>query len=125
MRRMSFASTYSGFAWRAVEVEDTTGSYYSGVWQEVMQGDYRTIKGIMLAEGPETLELYSDGSASSAKITVTTAARLWWADILAESQEQRQSYILWQGYRWRVMGNNLMIGNVDKLSIYTAERYIR
>lgn len=125
MRRMSFAATYGGFAWRSVEVEDTTGSYYGGVWQEVMQGDYRTIKGIMLAEGPETLELYSDGSASTAKITVTTTARLWWADILAESQEQRQSYILWQGYRWRVMGNNLMIGNVDKLSIYTAERYIR
>lgn len=125
MRRLSFRSTYSGFAWRAIEVEDTTGQYVGGVWQEAMLGNRRTIRAIPLAMSPEDLEIYSDGSASATGITLTTSDQLWWSDITATEQEQRQSYVLWQDYRWRVVGNNLMLGNVDKLSIYSALRYIR
>ena len=125
MRRMTFQATFNSFAWQSIEVEDTIGAYTNGVWEEVMLGNRRTIRAIPFAMKPEELELYSDGSASTAGITLTTPDYLFWSDIMADVQEQKQSYVLWQGWRWRVMGNNLMIGNVDKLLIYSAVRFIR
>lgn len=126
MRQMEFPATFAAFAWSSIEVIDTVGRYDNGVWVERMPlGAPRTIKAIPFAEGSFDLSIYPDGSASEGTTTFTTAATLYYTDITSEAQEQRQSYINWQGYTWRVKGKNLFLGNVFGLMIYKAERYIR
>ena len=125
MRLMNFSTTFNAFAWQTIQVEDMVGAYLNGAWEYQEEPVLRTIKAIPLAMKPEELELYQEGSASTAGITLTTNAELYFADLLADTQELRQSFVLYQGWRWKVMGQNLMLGNVRNLAIYSAVRFIR
>lgn len=125
MRKMRFNKVFSRFKWDSIEVIDVTGSYIDGVWVENSTIVQRTIKAIPLAMSSEDLKLYPDGEASEGGITLTTNDPLYFTDINAIEQSNTQSYIIYQGYKWRVVGNNLMKGNVDGLSIYSALRYIQ
>lgn len=123
MRRMSFKKTFARFKWQAIEVHDLAGQYVDGIWQEGL-ATQRTIQAIPLAMSSEDLKFYPHGDNSEGGITLTTAATLYFTDINATELENRQSYVIYQGYKYRVVGNNLMQGNVDGLSIYTALRFI-
>lgn len=125
MRKMRFSKVFSRFKWDSIEVIDVTGSYIDGVWVENSNIVQRTIKAIPLAMSSEDLKLYPDGEASEGGITLTTNDPLYFTDVNAIEQSNTQSYIIYQGYKWRVVGNNLMKGNVDGLSIYSALRYIQ
>lgn len=125
MRRMPFDKVYRRFKWAAIPVRDVTGAYVNGVWVEEVTAVEREIAGIPFLEGAQTLEIYSDGEATSGRMTLTTDAPLYWTDINATGQTQMQSYVTYQGYIWRVVGTNQMRGNVDALTIYTLLRYIR
>lgn len=125
MRKMRFSKVFSRFKWDSIEVVDVTGSYIDGVWVENSNIVQRTIKAIPLAMSSEDLKLYPEGEASEGGITLTTNDTLYFTDINAIEQSNTQSYVIYQGYKWRVVGNNLMNGNVDGLSIYAALRYIK
>lgn len=126
MRQMHFKRVFHRFKWEAIEVTDVTGAYVDGVWVEDSENAVtRTIEAIPLALSNEELRLVPDGEDSDGGITLTTQAELYFTDINATEQTTTQSYVLYQGYRWRVVGTNLMRGNVLGLNIYTALRYIR
>lgn len=125
MRRMRFPSTFRAFRWEDIPIVDTIGDYIDGVWveREPLIAP-RLIQAIPLAMGSDDLQIYSNGSASETGITLTTKEKLYWTDITATEQVHKQSYALWQNYKWRVVGNNLMLGNASDLSIYALLRYI-
>lgn len=126
MRQMKFSRVLDRFKWDSIEIVDTVGAYVDGVWKETeLEGKHRTIQAIPLAMSPEELELYSNGEDSAAGITLTTKAVLYFSDITAYEQQPMQSYAIYQGYRFRVMGENFMRGNVDGITIYSLVRYIR
>ena len=126
MRQMHFKRVFSRFKWDAIEVMDIEGVYVDGVWVEDAENAVtRTIEAIPLALSNEELRLVPDGEDSEGGITLTTQAELYFTDINATEQTTVQSYVLYQGYRWRVVGTNLMRGNALGLNIYTALRHIQ
>lgn len=126
MRLMRFPSTFRRFSWKQIEIIDTVGGYVEGVWveREPLIAP-RIIRAIPLAMSPEELEIYSNGESSATGITLTTKDILYFTDINATDQETRQSYALYQGYKYRCVGENLMRGNVHQLTIYNLLRYIQ
>ena len=125
-RRMNFNKTLNRFCWERVEVQDTVGDYVEGVWVERQTLDLpREIKAIVLLMDSQDLRIYSNGSDSSSMITLTTKSDLYFTDINLVEQEQRQSYVIFKNYKYRVLGTNLMQGNVLNLNIYRAERYLQ
>ena len=126
MRQMHFKRVFSRFKWEAIEVMDIEGAYVDGVWAEDAENAVtRTIEAIPLALSNEELRLVPDGEDSEGGITLTTQAELYFTDINATEQTTVQSYVFYQGYRWRVVGTNLMRGNVLGMNIYTALRHIQ
>ena len=124
MRLMPFFKTFARFGWVDIEVIDCEGRHVDGIWQEAAIEESRTVRAIPLALSSEDLKFYPHGDNSEGGITLTTDAELFYTDINADGLQGRQSYVLYQGYRWRVVGNNLMKGNVAGLSIYTALRFV-
>lgn len=125
-RRMNFNKALNRFCWERVEVQDTVGDYVEGVWVERQTLDLpREIKAIVLLMDSQDLRIYSNGSDSSSMITLTTKSDLYFTDINLVGQEQRQSYVIFKNYKYRVLGTNLMQGNVLNLNIYRAERYLQ
>ena len=108
-----------------VIVLDTTGSYVNGQWQESKpEPREKSISAIVLAMTPARLEQYKEGDSSAAGITLHTDAMLHFNDINNAGQEQRQSYVDYQGYRFRVVGTGFMIGNAS-FNLYEAIRFFR
>lgn len=124
MRNMRFDRVFSRFKWERIDIIDTVGHYVNGGWVELMPMIDRTISAIPLMMTPEELEIYSNGESSAAGITLTTKETLYFTDITAEGQEQRQSYVLYHGYKYRIVGSNLFRGNVRTLNIYNGLRFI-
>lgn len=117
---MDFSSVLEAFS-QPVTIEDTTGSYVDGVWGE-SEGTERTVSAIVLAMKPEELEFFAEGNASAGGITLTTDETLYFTDINADGAEQRQSYVLYNGYRFRVVGTGFMQPNTLH-NIYSCVRY--
>lgn len=122
---MSFDRTYRRFKWRSIQVFDVSGYYGDNDWVEDLPGTERMIEAIPFLDAPLEVQVYSDGSSSAATMKLVTKAPLYWTDITADEQTRMQSYVMWKGYRWRVMGSNEFLGNVKDLTIYSLERYVR
>lgn len=108
-----------------VTVLDTTGSYVDGEWTETDSVPRpQSLPAIVLAMSPARLELYKEGDSSAAGISLHTKETLYFTDINNAGQEQRQSYVEYQGYRFRVVGTGFMLGNTN-FNLYEAVRYFR
>lgn len=108
-----------------VMVLDTTGSYADGEWAESDPvARPKPLSAIVLAMSPARLEQYKEGDSSAAGISLHTKETLYFTDINNAGQEQRQSYVEYQGYRFRVVGTGFMLGNTN-FNIYEAVRYFR
>ncbi len=108
-----------------VNVLDTIGSYTDGEWAESDPATRPTpLPAIVLAMSPARLELYKEGDSSAAGISLHTKETLFFTDINNAGQEQRQSYVEYQGYRFRVVGTGFMLGNTN-FNIYEAIRYFK
>ena len=108
-----------------VPVLDTVGSYVDGEWTEADPVPRpKPLSAIVLAMPPARLELYKEGDSSAAGITLHTKETLYFTDINNAGQEQRQSYVEYQGYRFRVVGTGFMLGNTN-FNLYEAVRYFR
>lgn len=108
-----------------VTVLDTTGSYVDGEWAEADPvARPKPLPAIVLAMSPAKLEQYKEGDSSAAGISLHTKEKLYFTDINNAGQEQRQSYVEYQGYRFRVVGTGFMLGNTN-FNLYEAVRYFR
>ena len=128
MTPMDFRSVLETFAYPdPIPVWDTTGSRDpSGVWRESDPVPRGTIRAIVLGLTTRDLEIYPEGEASQGGISLTTDAELYFSDVVdtGGGQETRQSYVEFQGRRYRVTGSALLYGNTAH-HIYHALRSIR
>ena len=121
---MNFNAVLSAFqSPLSVQVTDMTGAYQDGQWSETEAGE-RQISAIVLAMKTADLEFYKQGYATDSGISITTKAELFFVDVndTGEGQERRQSYVDYQGYRFRVAGTGFMMGNTNT-HIYHCLRF--
>lgn len=109
-----------------VTVYDTLGGYEDGQWveSEPLPRD-KPIRAVVLAMSVPTLEFYREGNSSVMGITLHTQETLYFADVnnSADGQERRQSYVEYEGYRFRVAGTGFLRGNA-RVNLYHCVRYI-
>ncbi len=109
--------TYGQF----VVVNDYNAGYNdSGVWVEEPI-DPRKIYAVVLSLAPEDIQLLQQGEQSVAGIALVCNAnvQLYFCD--NQSDSQKQSYILHNGMKYRVIGSCLVENN-SKQKIYTCLR---
>ena len=117
----SFASTHR------LAVYDSKGVYTYGAWQE---GDpvrrNEDIIAIVLAMNTPTLEFLKQGNSSNSGITLHTKDTLYFSDVndTEAGQELRQSYVDYQGYRFKVAGTGFIMGNAN-FNIYNCVRFMQ
>lgn len=125
-RFMQFFRTFNRFKWDDIEIEDSVGQYVDGEWVELQPlSAPRLIKAIPLTSDAQNLVLAQEGSASFVDLFLITDAVLYFTDINATEQEVRQSYALYKGFKYRIIGDSLLPGNVQTLNIYKAQRYVQ
>lgn len=125
-RLMQFFRVFNRFKWDEIEIEDHIGRYLDGEWVELNpMSAPRFIRAIPLIGNSQDLAIVQEGSASFTDLYLVTDATLYYTDINATAQETRQSYALYQGYKYRIVGEGLMRGNVQTLTIYSAKRYVQ
>ena len=100
---------------------DTAGVHENGQWEERETGR-GSLRAIVLAMPADKLGFYKEGDSSAAGIVLHTKDTLYFTDINKAGQEQRQSYVEYQGYRFRVVGTGFMLGNAN-FNTYEAVRY--
>jgi hypothetical protein len=102
---------------------DTVGSRIDGEWMEEETGQ-RFIDAIVLAMPTGRVQFFKEGDSSAAGIVLHTRETLYFTDIDNMGLERRQSYIDYQGYRFRVVGTGFMMGNAN-FNTYEAVRFFR
>ena len=130
---MNFTPILAAFAHPSpLRVWDTTGTRNAyGSWVESEPTERAaSVEAIVLALSPRELEFLGEGEAASSGISITTTAELHFTDAVNLSSdafgkevETRQSYVLYNGQRYRVTGTGLMMGNTT-MHIYHALRHI-
>jgi hypothetical protein len=85
-----------------VQVYDVSGQYESGIWVRTRQPD-RTIDATIVMADPETLNVMEIGDASVGAIAIHTRDKLYFHDAKAAVQENRQSFIVYKNYIYRVL----------------------
>lgn len=104
---------------------DTMGGRVDGTWTETETGR-RDINAIVLAMTVAQLEFYREGESSVSGISLHTKETLYFTDVndTGDGQERRQTYVEYQGYRFRVAGTGFMSGNTT-FNIYNCVRYVQ
>jgi hypothetical protein len=100
---------------------ETVGRRTDGEWEEQETRRY-AIEAIVLAMPADKLELHKEGDSSTAGIILHTKETLFFTDINNSGQEQRQSYVEYQGCRFRVTGTGFLKGNAN-FNTYEAVRH--
>jgi hypothetical protein len=108
-----------------ITVTDTVGAYVDGRWT-LTESEPRTITGIVLATVPDALQFLKEGESSQPGIAIHTRDTLYYSDIddsAPDGQETRQSFVTYDGLKYRVNGSGTTFsGNVTS-SIYNAVRW--
>lgn len=126
---LDFSSVLQTFATPLpVTVFDSIGQRVDGEWQE-SEPEPRPapLAAIVLAMNVPTLEFYREGDSSVSGITLHTTETLYFTDVkdtADDGQERRQSYVEYQGYRFRVVGTGFMLGNTN-FNLYHCVRYVQ
>lgn len=123
---MDFTNTLEAFySPLPVYVEDVTGTYdapeRAGIWTwgEPVRRE-KPILAIVLQLTYQQLDLLNEGNVSAGGIAVHTQTDLYFTDVEADGVEgDVQSYIVYQGYRFRVIGTGFisapfsLVGNAN------------
>lgn len=101
---------------------ETAGEYVLGRWTPSAPQNSSQIQGVILQEPILALALDGKGSMSDGTVCLHTFETLYWIDTETASTEDRQSFVIWGGYTWRVVGTGQMLGNVSS-NLYRLARY--
>jgi len=122
MSLMDFSDTLEAFASPLpIYVDDSTGQYIAGEWVwgplvrrmvEVAPGVFepKRIRAVALMLGPETLFYYAHGNASSGGLALLTQEELFFSDVDAAGERNVQSFVEYQGLKFRVNGDGFTSG---------------
>lgn len=108
-----------------VRVWDSEGQHVDGVWREG-EGEAReeAVGTIVLTAPTARLGLRREGETSDSGIWLYTREVLYFSDVGTGGVEGRQSYVEYQGYRYRVTGSGFLGGNTN-VNLYQCERCCR
>lgn len=104
------------------KVWEETGEWVRGKWTTFANPPRDIKDAIVLALKVQELQFYSAGNASARGISILTQETLWFSDPTSEGVEQQQSFVEWQGYKYRVTGNGQTYPNAD-FNVYVAMGY--
>lgn len=127
---LDFTRTLNAFASPLpLIVQDTVGYFRRGVWEtsEPVARE-KPIKAIVLHLNLQQLDILTEGSASAGGIAVLTQDLLYFTDPKYEGVSNQQSYVVYQGLRYRVVGEGLtsgpgLLGNAN-FNVYHCLRII-
>jgi hypothetical protein len=109
-----------------IRVTEVEGINDNGRWKSTVLPE-RTIRAVVLVLDVEALEFLSGGDASASGINLMTKSELYFTDIRndgdGEYMDGRQSFIHYQGYKFRVIGDGFTMGNAGYRS-YNCLRYL-
>ena len=121
---------------RAITVHDCVGRRLPGArwaWGAEKDGQWteggreeREIRAIVLAASPRNFVVAAEGGATESRLALFTAEELHYPDLTNQQTgpDPRQSYLFYQGQRYRVVGGGLLFGNTN-MRQYEAARNIR
>ncbi len=126
----NFDAVLANFRNRApVEVVTTRGQYIDGRWVEAEPEEGpRQIMCVVLALNPQTLALYAEGNIVDGGIAVWTKEEFFIRDPRRSDIESRQTFVNYQGRRYRAVGDGLVSGGASLLgnmniNLYHCLRY--
>ena len=105
-----------------IRVTETLGQRVNGRYR-ITELPERTITGVVLVIDTERLEFLSSGDATAGGINISTRDTLYFTDTKDGETEDRQSYIHYQGYKFRVVAPLFTMGNTVYNS-YDCLRYM-
>lgn len=120
---LNFTTTLVNFAFSSpVVVIDCTGSYGTNGTYSFGTGTQREISAIVLTAAHQSQKFEQFGNVSTGDIVIHTTETLYFNDPLTVSTDNRQSFILWQGYKFRVTDTGFQSPNAN-FNTYSATRY--
>lgn len=121
----NFDATFANFRNRApVEVVTTQGQYVDGRWVETEPVEEpRTIMCVVLALNPQMLALYTEGNIVDGGIAVWTREQFFISDPKRSDIEARQTYVTYQGRRYRAVGDGLVSGGASPVGNMNINLY--
>lgn len=84
----------------------------------------REIKAIVLMDSIEQQQFYADGNSTSGVLAVICNDKLYIADAFQGGQERRQSYVIYDGLKYKVSASGKLFGNTNK-HLYHCVRYLQ
>lgn len=121
----TFRNTFNSFK-QIVTVEDYLCGYNdAGIWGETFHAT-RQIKAILLLLSMQDLQLLKEGEQSNSGLNITTDEELYFNDNRSPESNRimMQSYVLYGGYRYRVVGTGIFEYNT-KHKTYNALRSLQ
>ena len=82
------------------------------------------IKAIVLMDSIEQQQFYADGNSTSGVLAVICNDKLYIADAFQGGQERRQSYVIYDGLKYKVSASGKLFGNTNK-HLYHCVRYLQ
>lgn len=124
---MDFSDTLDAFASPLpIYVDDVEGQYIDAEWtwgdavrRLDKNGNPKRLQAIVLALSVQTLFFYGEGNVSDGGIALLTQEQLYFTNVTNAGPEDRQTYIIYQNMRFRVVGDgfisqwNSLIGNAN------------
>lgn len=105
-----------------IRVTETLGQRVNGRYA-VVELPERKIRGVVLVIDTERLEFLASGDATAGGINISTRDTLYFTDPKDGETENRQSYVHYQGYRFRVVAPRFTMGNTI-FNSYDCLRYM-
>lgn len=136
---MTFNATLKAFrSPLPIHVYDCEGQYIDGVWEwgeklwrTKENGDNRKIRAIALQITLQIIQFYKEGTFTNGGIALLTKEPFTVSDIADGGEQNIQSFVTYQGYTFRVVGDGFisamgipsLVGNA-KFKCYHCARYI-
>lgn len=124
MLPMNFSRVIRRFAMPLpVAVYDVTGGYEAGEWkwaEPVLRRE--NLEAVVLQLSVEQLQLYQEGNIADGGIALLTSEPMHISGAHREDETEKdtQSFVLYQGQKWRVVGDGFLsgIGNVGNTTTH-------
>lgn len=120
---LNFTTTLTNFAFSSpVVVIDVVGGYLDNGTYSFTGQTQRDISAIVLTAKHAEQKFEQFGNVATGDIVIHTTETLYFNDPLILTTENRQSFILWQGYKFRVTDTGFQSPNAN-FNTYSATRY--
>ncbi|HBG77256.1 MAG TPA: hypothetical protein DDW84_00190 [Phycisphaerales bacterium] len=105
-----------------ISVYETTGTRGNGLWVPV-KGTARTIMADVFNADPQKVQILTGGDVSDGGLAIQTMETLYFQDPKITTTENKQSFITYEGYLYKVIAKGFQNINAG-FDTYIATRYL-